>query len=140
MIRDWQWGFEFWRLHSLLSWAFSWQDKMIKIIGIIMDLWHLKNMKVNTLNTELCWLCSFFLYWCPQLNQLILKNLIVEFSKKHDQTSTNLITSYDVIALFFNYLVFKKINRFCAFTNEFNELLLTLSSPFDNKSKKLHLM
>ena len=32
---DSQWGFEFSQLRSLLSWAFSQQDKKIKINGII---------------------------------------------------------------------------------------------------------
>ena len=35
MIRDSQWGFEFSRQNSLLSQAFSQQDKKIKIMGII---------------------------------------------------------------------------------------------------------
>ena len=35
MIHDSRWGFEFSWLNSLLSWAVSWQDKKIKINGII---------------------------------------------------------------------------------------------------------
>ena len=45
MIHDSQQGFEFSRLNSLLSWAFSRPDKK-KLIEISMDLWLLNNMKV----------------------------------------------------------------------------------------------
>ena len=48
-------SFQFSRLNSLFSWAFSRQDKKIKIIGIVKFESYL-----NTLNTEVRWLCSFF--------------------------------------------------------------------------------
>ena len=35
MVGDSQRGSEFSQLNSLLSWAFSWQDKKINITGII---------------------------------------------------------------------------------------------------------
>ena len=35
VICDSQWGFKFWWLNTLLSWALSRQDKKIKIGGII---------------------------------------------------------------------------------------------------------
>ena len=84
--RDSQRGFKMSRLISLLSWAFSGQDEKIRIIGIINRFMTFKYKSyLNILSIELCWLCSFILYWffshCPQSNQLILKNLILEFSK-----------------------------------------------------------
>ena len=45
MIRDSRRGFEFSGLNSLLSRAFSRQDEKIKL-KLLMDLWHLSNMKV----------------------------------------------------------------------------------------------
>ena len=49
MIHDSQQGFELSRLNSLFSWPFS-QVKRSKSMGLLMDLWHLNNMKVMTLN------------------------------------------------------------------------------------------
>ena len=62
-----------------------------------MDMWNSNSMKVNlrnfakellllnSLNTELCWLCSFFLYWLfpygSQSSQIIEENFILEFPK-----------------------------------------------------------
>ena len=67
--------------HSwILCYRQPFRDK-IKIIRIINE-----SVKfISYLNTELWWLCSFFLYWffpqCPQSSQLILKNVIVKFPK-----------------------------------------------------------
>ena len=75
------------QLNSLLSWSFSQQDKKIKITEIINGSGTFKwyESYVNTLNTELGWLCSFFMYWsfpyCPQLCQLTYKHLNLEFAK-----------------------------------------------------------
>ena len=66
MIHDSQRCFEILWLNSLLSWAFSGQDKKMKISGIINGSVTFKwyESYLNTSNTELCWiLCSFFLYW-----------------------------------------------------------------------------
>ena len=52
VIRDLQ-GFQFSRLNSLLSCAFSRQEKKIKIIGIINGYVKIES-HLNTLNTELC--------------------------------------------------------------------------------------
>ena len=62
MICDSQQGFEFSWLNSLLSWAFSRQDKKIKINGIINGsltfIWY------ESYNTEnYVGLCSIFFYW-----------------------------------------------------------------------------
>ena len=46
MICDSQQGFEVSLLHFLLLWAFSWQDKQVKIIGIINGSVTLSTMKV----------------------------------------------------------------------------------------------
>ena len=46
MICDSQQGFEVSLLHFLLLWAFSWQDKEVKIIGIINGSVTLNTMKV----------------------------------------------------------------------------------------------
>ena len=51
MIRDSQRGFEFSRLHSLL-WAFSQQDKKIKINGIANGSVTFKQYYLKSLNTE----------------------------------------------------------------------------------------
>ena len=66
MIHDSQRCFEILWLNSLLSWAFSGQDKNMKISGIINGSVTFKwyESYLNTSSTELCWiLCSFFLYW-----------------------------------------------------------------------------
>ena len=68
----------------LLIWAFSQQVKKVKIIGIVNGSVKFESY-LSTLDTELCWLCSFFFYWffpfCSQLSQLILKNPILKFPK-----------------------------------------------------------
>ena len=83
MIRDSQRGFEFSRLHSLLSWAFSQQHK---INGITNRSVTFKNMIViRTLWTLNCWLCSFFFrkshaeVFCKKS---VLRNL-ARFTGKH---------------------------------------------------------
>ena len=89
-------------LNYLLSWDFLWQDKKIKINEIINGSVIFKyNSYLNTLNTELWWSCSFFLYWffpyCSQSSQLLLKNLILEFPKnmiKPPLISLLYLTSY----------------------------------------------
>ena len=60
--------------------------------------------------------CVFFLYWffpyCSQSSQLILKNLILKFLKKHE-TSINLTTIFDFIGWFSNYIGFDEIKYGC---------------------------
>ena len=46
VIRDWWQGFEFSRLNSLLLWAFSRQDKNLKVTGIINGSVTFKQMNV----------------------------------------------------------------------------------------------
>ena len=107
------------------------------------------------MNTELGWLCSFFMYWsfpyCPQLCQLTYKHLNLEFAKKHDQSSVNLTNVFDFTGCPSNYVVFDEIKWFCGFTKyttnidnkttiHVNELILTPFSPFDIKYKILNIM
>ena len=91
MIRDsWQ-DFKYSWLNSLLSWTFLQQDKNIKIIVIMNGsvTFEIYKSYFNTFNTELCWLCSFFLNWFfphyPYLSQLILKKSYSQISEKHNQ-------------------------------------------------------
>ena len=62
-----QWSSEFSQLNSLLTWAFSWHGKKIKINGIMNGSVTFKQYEIyfHTLNTELCRLCSFFFLLIP---------------------------------------------------------------------------
>ena len=128
MICDSQWGFEFSGLNSLLSCAFSQQDK-IKVIEIIKGSVTFKKHEsyYNTLNTELCWLCFCFSYWlflyCSQSSQLIWKNIILEFSK--NMIISPLIWVFDFIGWFSNYNKFDEIKWFCVFTKDTTQKFIT---------------
>ena len=116
--RDSRLGFKTSRLISLLSWAFSGQYEKIRIIGIINRFMTFKYKSyLNTLSIELCWLCSFFLYWffshCPQSNQLILKKSDSRIFENHGRTFINLTNAFDFLCLF--YLAFDEIKWSCAF-------------------------
>ena len=98
MIRDSRWGFEFSLLNSLLLQAFLQQDKTIKIVVIINEPVKF-GIYLNTLNTKLCWLCSFFILILSILSTTEptnYKKLYSRISEKHDQTSINL-TVFDFI-------------------------------------------
>ena len=99
MIHDSRWGFGFsWR-NSLLSWVSSWQYGKIKIIGIMSGSLTYETY-LNTLNTELCWLYSLFLYWffhIVQVEPTHLRKLYSWISEKHDQTSINLTNVFDFV-------------------------------------------
>ena len=102
------------------------------------------------MNTELFCFCSFFLYWffpCySHLSQLILKNLIIEFSKKHDQTYINLTNVSDVIGYVIGYRVWWDQIWLCTFTKYtkinnnaiiyISELILTPFSSLDTLNAK----
>ena len=123
---------------------------------LLMDLWHLDNIKVIiTIWMLSCWLCSFFLYWfflyCSQSSQLIFKNLILKFPKIHDQNSINLTDIFDFIGNFWIMLGLMKPNGCMALVNILyinlqqchnyaNELILATFSPFAIKCKKLNLL
>ena len=61
MICDSQQGFEFSWLNSLWSWAYSWQDKQIKINGIIDECVTFKQYE-SYLNTEHWTMVIIFLF------------------------------------------------------------------------------
>ena len=126
MICDSWPDFEFPRLNSLLS---------LKSLKLSIDLWHFNNAKVvPILNNELCWLCSFFLYWFfphivhnpAKLQQVKkVKKSHSWICKKLDQTFSNFTNVFDFISCFLNYVVFDKIKWFCkwlcAFTKCFTQ-------------------
>ena len=62
------WSFEFSWLNSLFSWTFTQQGKKVKLNRITNGSVTFKQYLSyhNTFNTELCILCSFFLYWFSQ--------------------------------------------------------------------------
>ena len=84
VIRDSKQSSEFSQLNSL-SWAFTRQDKMIKINGIFNGSVNFKHYEsyLNTLNTEQ-WSCTFFVLIICMLfaiEQTNSKNLILKSSK-----------------------------------------------------------
>ena len=84
VIRDSKRSSEFSQLNSL-SWAFTWQDQMIKINGIFNGSVTFKHYEsyLNTLNTEQ-WSCTFFvLIVCMSfaIEQTNSKNLILKSLK-----------------------------------------------------------
>ena len=100
MIWDSQAGFEFLQLNSLLPWTHElFHDNRRKFKSMdfyqwicdIQIMWKLSYLTLlrfivfNSLNTGLCCLYSFFLYWFfpydSQSNQIIYKTFILEFRK-----------------------------------------------------------
>ena len=108
------------------------------------------------MNTEICWFCSFFLFWffpycsqSSQLSELILKNLI-EFPKIEKTIRPPLIwLNLTLQANFRITLVLEKVNS-CVYllnilhketqrnTTKPKELILTPFSLFEIKCKKLN--
>ena len=82
MICNSWWGFEFSWLNSLLSWAFSQQDKNIKINGIISGSVTFK------LYESYIWALNYVA--CVSLSCIGSFQFITNFSKKYDKTSINL--------------------------------------------------
>ena len=95
-------------LYDVISWSCQFdiinQNVLMKFCGTCFKFWLRP------------WIV-FFLYWffpyCSQSSQLIFKNLILKFLKKHDETSINLTTIFDFIGWFSNYVGFDEIKYGC---------------------------
>ena len=84
--------------------------KRLKSVNFSMDLWHLNNMKVIlTLNSELCWLCSFFILI------LSISLTISPMFKKHKQ----ILNDFKFIGWYLNYVAFGEIRWLCAFNKKY---------------------
>ena len=94
MSRDSQRRFEFSRMNSFLSWAFSKQDKKRKINRIINESVTIKQAESYLNYGD----CVSFLYWffsyCSQLSKLFFKKVIL---KLHNKTLFNLTNVFDFI-------------------------------------------
>ena len=126
MICDSRWGFKFWRLNSLLSWPFSRQGKNhwnckwmshLNKIKVVSTVW--------TLNYEQCWLCSFlYSFHIPNFDLTLWANFWI---------TLRLIKSEHCV--FTKYNTQKFITKLQSASIK---LLLTPSSPFNIKYKKLN--
>ena len=147
MIRDSRQSFEFSRLSSLLSRAFSRQDKKMKINGITIGSGTLKQYESyrKTLNAELLimffFLNWFFLSFCSQSRQQILKNPILDFPNKTIKPLLiwriylTLLAKFRITLALLNILHIIYNNE----TTYVNELILTLFGPFDIQCEKMIL-
>ena len=89
--------FEFSQLNSLLSWAFSWQDKKIKINENINA--SSKFQQFESYNTELCYVLFFVMILSIlfKIKPINLKKSYSHISKKQEQVSINLTNAFDFI-------------------------------------------
>ena len=130
MIRDSR-GFEFSRLNSLLSWAFFWQDKKIKINETVNGYVTFNVKLICTLSTELCWLFSFSRIDSFPIKPTYSKNLFLEFPKN--------IKSSIILLMYLTLLATFRI-IYCVFTKYATHKFRTKQQSISMSWYELHLV